>query len=58
MGEVDELDDAVDEGVAERHEGEDQTVRDPDHLGLEELFRAEDDDTEDLEQCEGDDASH
>ena len=55
VGEVDELDDAVDEGVAERHEGEDQAVREADDLGLEELLRAEDDDPEDLEQRERED---
>ena len=49
MGEVDELDDAVDEGVAEGHEGEDQAVGQADDLGLEERFRAEDEDADDLE---------
>ena len=39
VGEVDELDDAVDEGVAERHQGEDQAVGEADDLGLEELLR-------------------
>ena len=56
MGEVDELDDAVDEGVAERHEGEDQAVGQADDLGLEELLSAEEDDTEDLERREREDA--
>ena len=46
VGEVDELDDAVDEGVAKRHEGEDHPVRQADDLGLEELLRTEHDDAE------------
>ena len=58
MGEVDELDDAVDEGVAERHKGEDQAVGQADDLGLEELFRSEKEDTEDLEHREREDACH
>ena len=57
MGEVDELDDAVDERVAEGHEGEDQAVREADDLRLEERFRSEDEDAHHLEDKEREDRS-
>ena len=38
VGEIDELDDAVDEGVPQGHEGEDQAIRDADDERLDELI--------------------
>ena len=56
VGEVDELDDPVDEGVAERDQGEDQTVGHADHFGLEKLLGPGDQDANHLEGREQGDA--
>ena len=49
VGEVDELDDPVDQGVAERDQGEDQPIGHADHFGLEELLGPGDQDANHLE---------